>query len=197
MFRRLYEWILRLSASRFATPVLFFLAFGESFILPIPPDAMLAPMILAKPDRAWQGAAVCAAGSVLGGLVGYYIGYALEPTAHWILAATGHAGAESQIQAAYAKWGLGVVMLGIAPLVPFPIITLSSGLAHFSFWQFALVSAFARTARFFAVTAIIKRLGPAAVLMLERRLLTVGLGLLGLVVLVVLAVNFRGHGLGW
>jgi membrane protein YqaA with SNARE-associated domain len=183
MLKRLYEWILRLAASRHAGLVLFVVAFGESFILPLPPDTVLAPMVLARPDRAWRNTAICVTGSVLGGMVGYYIGFSLEPVARWILVHSGHAGAEASIQAAFARYGVMVVLGGAAPIIPFPVITLSSGLAHFSLWQFAVAAAVARAARFAAVTAIVERFGPRVLLITERRLaLIAGVVVLGLVV---------------
>ena len=196
MLQRLYDNILRLAASRHALTSLFLLAFGESFIIPIPPDVLLAPLVLATPQRAWRIAAIGAIGSILGGLVGYYIGFALQPTAHWILAITGHAGAEPPIQAAYARWGFGVVLLGAAPLVPFPIITLSSGLARFSLWQFAVGITLARTVRFFVVTALIKRFGPGVVLIVKKRLLLFGLVVVVAAAVALAAVQWLRHGLG-
>jgi len=183
MLKRLYDWALRLASSRHAGVALFLVAFGESFILPFPPDAVLAPMVLARPDRAWRNTAICVAGSVLGGAVGYYIGFALEPVAHWILIHSGHAAAEGEIHAAFAKYGVIVILAAVAPVIPFPVITLSSGLAHFSFLPFIAVAAAARTVRFAAVTAIVRRVGPGVLMMMERRALVVGgLVVLGLVV---------------
>lgn len=184
MLKRLYEWTLRLAASRHAGFALFLVAFGESFILPVPPDAVLAPMVLAKPDQAWRNTLICVTGSVLGGLVGYYIGFSLEPVARWILVHSGHAAAEASIQAAFARYGVLVVLGGVAPIIPFPVITLSSGLAHFSLWQFMVVAAIARAGRFAAVTAIAKRFGPSVLLMMERRLVLV----VGCVIVLGLAV---------
>ena len=184
MLKRLYEWTLRLAASRHASFALFVVAFGESFVLPIPPDAILAPMVLSRPDRAWRATAICIAGSVLGGVAGYYIGFALEPVAQWILSHSGHAGAEATIHAAFAKYGVIVVLAGVAPLIPFAVITLSSGLAHFSLWPFIVAATIARAGRFAAVTVIVKRVGPAMLMMMERRLALVAgcLVVLGLVV---------------
>jgi membrane protein YqaA with SNARE-associated domain len=193
MLKRLYAWALRLASSRHAGVALFLVAFGESFILPVPPDALLAPMVLARPERAWRNTAICVAGSVLGGMVGYYIGFALEPVAHWILLHSGHAAAEGEIHAAFVKYGVIVILAAVAPLIPFPVITLSSGLAHFGFLPFIAVAAAARTVRFAAVTAIVRRVGPAVLMMMERRLaLVVGCVLVvGLVVLVATRLHHR------
>jgi membrane protein YqaA with SNARE-associated domain len=187
MLKRLYEWILRQAASRHANLALFIVSFGESFILPVPPDAILAPMVLARPERAWRATAICVAGSILGGLVGYYIGFALEPMARWILLHSGHLGVEASLQKAFAKYGVIVVFGGVAPLIPFAAIALASGLAHFNVWPFVVVAAIARTGRFALVTVIVKRVGPAVLMMMERRLALMAAGLvaLGLVVFAV------------
>jgi membrane protein YqaA with SNARE-associated domain len=183
MLKRFYEWTLRLAASRHAGLALFLVAFGEAFILPIPPDAVLAPMVLAKPDRAWRATAICVAGSVLGGVVGYGIGSALQPVAHYILDHSGHADAEAAFKGAYASHGVLVVLAGAVPLIPFPVITLSSGLASLHFWPFVAAAVIARTIRFAAVTAIVRRFGPTVLLVLERRLALVSICvvLLGLI----------------
>ena len=194
MLKRLYEWIMRLAASRHATVALFLLAFGESFIVPVPPDAMLAPMVLARPDRAWLNASVCAAGSVLGGIVGYVIGFALQPAAHWMLAHSGHGAAEPSIHAAFAKYGVAVILSGVVPLVPFPLITLSSGLAHFSLWQFVVAAAVARLARFFAIAAIVKRFGARVVLMMEQRLALAAACAIALTIAAVVVLELIHHG---
>ena len=187
MLRRLYEWLMRLAASRHATGALALLAFGEAFIVPVPPDALLAPMVLARPERAWLNTAVCAVGSVVGAVVGYYIGFALQPVALSILALTGHASAAPQIMAADAKYGVAVILAGVAPILPFPAITLSSGMAQLSLWQFILAASVARGLRFVALTAIVKRFGPAIVLAVERRLALTMLILSGLVATALIA----------
>src|SRR5450755_1920048 len=100
MLRRLYAWLMRLSASRHAATALAAIAFAESSFFPIPPDVLLAPMVLTRPERAWRYAAICAAGSVIGGMAGYAIGYCLGPVGHWLLAAMGQAGGEVSLRAA-------------------------------------------------------------------------------------------------
>ena len=187
MLRRLYEWLMRLAASRHATLALALLAFGEAFIVPVPPDALLAPMVLARPGRAWLNTAVCIVGSVIGAVVGYYIGLTLQPVALSILALTGHASVAPRIMAAFAKYGVAVILAGVAPILPFPVITLSSGMAQLSLWQFILAASVARGLRFVALTAIVNRFGPAIVLAVERRLALTMLILSGLVAAALIA----------
>jgi membrane protein YqaA with SNARE-associated domain len=193
MLRRLYDWVMRLSASRHAGLALFAIAFAESSFFPIPPDTMLAPMVLTRPDNAWRYAAICTIGSIIGGLLGYAIGYSLEPVGHWILAVTGHPGGEAPLRAQFAKWGVGVILLqGLLP-VPYKLITITTGLAHFSLWQFVAASCATRGARFFGVTALVKRFGPGLLPVLERRLALVSTCVVGALVLAVVAVRFLGH----
>ena len=170
MLRRLYAWVMRLSASRHAALALAAIAFAESSFFPIPPDVLLAPMVLTRPERAWRYAAICAAGSVIGGLAGYAIGYSLAPVGHWLLSVTGHPGGEVALRAAFAKWGVGVILLqGLLP-IPYKLLTITSGLAHFALWKFVAASIVVRSVRFFGVAAVVKRFGPAMLPAIERRL---------------------------
>ncbi len=77
MFRALYDWTLALAASPRAPWALGAVSFSESSFFPVPPDVMLAPMVLSKPQAAWRYATICTLLSVLGGLAGYAIGHLL------------------------------------------------------------------------------------------------------------------------
>jgi membrane protein YqaA with SNARE-associated domain len=194
MLRRLYEWVMRLSGSRHAGLALFAIAFAESSFFPIPPDTLLAPMVLSRPDRTWRYAAICTAGSIIGGVLGYAIGFGLEPVGHWLLAVTGHAGGEIPLRAQFAKWGVAVILLqGMLP-VPYKLITITTGLAHFSLWQFVAASCATRGTRFFGVSALVKRFGPAVAPMIEKRLaLAAGVVVLVLILAVVAVKLFSHH----
>ncbi len=193
MLQRLYIWMMRLAASRHAGFALFAIAFAESSFFPIPPDTMLAPMVLARPETAWRNAAICTAGSVIGGMLGYTIGFSLEPVAHWILTLTGHPNAEVPIQAAFAKYGVTVILLGLVPVVPYKLITITTGLAHFSLWQFVLASCLTRSTRFFGVTALVKRFGPGLLPVIERRLALVAGGLALAIVAALIVLKLTSH----
>jgi membrane protein YqaA with SNARE-associated domain len=193
MLRRLYEWVMRLSGSRHAGLALFAIAFAESSFFPIPPDTLLAPMVLARPERTWRYAAICTAGSIIGGMLGYAIGFSLEPVGHWLLAVTGHPGGEIPLRAGFAKWGVGVILLqGLLP-VPYKLITITTGLAHFSLWQFVAASCATRGARFFGVSALVKRFGPAMLPVIEKRLVMVTSLVALALILVIVAVKVFSH----
>jgi membrane protein YqaA with SNARE-associated domain len=189
MLRRLYDWVMRLSGSAHAPWALFALAFAESSFFPIPPDTLLAPMVLARTERAWRYAFICTAGSVVGGTLGYAIGYSLEPVGRWLLAISGHPGSEAALRAGFAKWGVGVILLqGLLP-VPFKLVTITCGLARFPLWELLLASCVTRSARFFGVTWLIRRYGPALLPVIERRLAVAAGALIALLVLAFLGLR--------
>lgn len=170
MLRRLYDWVMGLAASRHAPVSLFAVSFAESSFFPIPPDVMLAPMVLAKPEKAWRYALICTIASVLGGALGWAIGYFLRDFGLWIMAATGHTGGLEQFQCWYGKYGVWVILAkGLTP-IPYKLVTISAGLAHFSFFTFVWASVVTRGARFFLTATLIKYFGPAVREEVEKRL---------------------------
>lgn len=190
MLRRLYDWVMGLAASRHAPTSLFAVSFAESSFFPIPPDVMLAPMCLAKPEKAWRYALICTIASVLGGMLGYAIGYFLRDFGLWIMAATGHAGGLAEFQCWYAKYGVWVILAkGLTP-IPYKLVTIASGLAHFHFLTFIWASVVTRGARFFLAAALLKHFGPAMREEFERRLALYSI--IGVVVLVgaIVALKF-------
>ncbi|HEY1414734.1 MAG TPA: YqaA family protein [Caulobacteraceae bacterium] len=189
MLRRLYDWVMRFSGSRHAPWALFVFAFAESSFFPVPPDVLLAPMVLAEQRRAWRFAFICTAGSVLGGILGYAIGFSLEPVGRWLLAMSGHPGSEAALRAGFAKWGVGVILLqGLLP-VPFKLVTITCGLARFPLWELLAASCVTRSIRFFGVTWLVKRYGPALLPVVERRLAVAAGALVAILVLAVLGLR--------
>ena len=166
MLRRIYDWIMALSASRHAVPALAAISFAESSFFPIPPDAFIIPMVLAQPKRAWRIALVATAASVLGGIAGYAIGTYLQGFSQWLI------GVENfeAFRAAYAEWGLWIILIkGLTP-IPYKIVTIASGLTGFNFPVFILASIVTRGARFFLVAALLRFYGPPIRDFIERRL---------------------------
>lgn len=194
MLRRIYDWVLNLAASRNAPWALALLSFAEASFFPIPPDVMLAPMVLTRPNRAWTYALVCTVASVAGGALGYLIGYYLTGLGQQILSLTGNSAAMGEYQCWYAQWGLWVILAkGLTP-IPYKLVTIASGIAHFSFPVFMAASAVTRGARFFLVAWIVKRFGPAMMPIIERRLTVVAVGLIALIVLGLLLSHYLGGG---
>ncbi|WP_426027137.1 YqaA family protein [Brevundimonas sp. TWP2-3-4b2] len=182
MFRKLYDWVFALARSKHATPAMAAVSFAESSFFPIPPDVVLAPMILARPDRAYFYATVCTVASVLGAMFGYAIGYFLTDVGMMILAWLGKADTFEASKALFQQYGAWVILIkGLTP-IPFKLITIASGIFQFNFALFVALCALTRGARFFAEAFILKRWGPVMLEMVEKRLAM--WSIIGIVVLV-------------
>lgn len=170
MLRKMYDWVFSLARHRHATKSLAAISFAESSFFPIPPDVMLAPMVLARPDRAYFYAAICTAASVLGGLLGYAIGHFLEPVGLWLLAALGKADGFETSKALFQQHGAWVILIkGLTP-IPYKLITIAAGIFSFSLPLFIILSVITRGARFFLVAFVLKTFGPAMLEVIEKRL---------------------------
>lgn len=183
MLRRFYNSVLALAASRHAPGWLAVISFAESSFFPVPPDALLIPMCLARPDRAWRLALICTIASVAGGAFGYYIGYALfEVLATPLIQLYHYEAAFERFKATYAEYGLWVILVkGFTP-IPYKIVTIASGAAHFNFTVFMLASLATRGARFFLVAGLLRAFGAPVRDFIERRLtLVTTLGVVGIV----------------
>ena len=170
MLRKLYDWVFELARSRHATPALAVVSFAESSVFPIPPDVMLGPMILARPDRAYFYATVCTVASVLGGILGYAIGFFLTDIGMMILAWLGKADTFEASKAMFQEYGAWVILVkGLTP-IPFKLITIASGVFQFNFLLFVVLCAITRGGRFFAEAWVLKTWGPAVLEVVEKRL---------------------------
>lgn len=159
--RRLYDWTMGMAAHRNALAVLFLIALIEASVFPIPPDVLLIPMILAARERAWLIAAVATAGSVLGGFLGYGIGWGLfESIGRPVLAFYGYVDRFEDFAAAYNEWGAWIVAgAGFTPF-PYKVITIASGATGLDPATFGLASLVSRAGRFFLVAALLYWFGP-------------------------------------
>ncbi len=169
MFNRLYKWTLSLAESRRATWALAAIAFAESSFFPIPPDVILAPMSLAQPKKAWTYAAICSLASVAGGALGYFIGaFLYETLGHWLIQLYGYGPRIDTLRAFYAQWGWAFILVkGLTP-IPFKLVTIVSGLLGYNFALFIALAAITRSARFFALAAILNHFGDPIRILLEK-----------------------------
>jgi membrane protein YqaA with SNARE-associated domain len=171
MLRKLYHRVLALAASPRAPWWLAVIAFAESSFFPIPPDVLLVPMALARPERAWRFALICTVASVCGGALGYLIGYAVfDQLARPIIELYGYGAKFAAFQAMYAEWGLWIILIkGMTP-IPYKIVTIASGAARFNFPLFMAASVVTRGARFFLVATLLHFWGDNVRVFIERRL---------------------------
>ncbi len=171
MLRRLYDWTMDLASRPNALRALGVVSFAESSFFPIPPDIMIIPMVLARPNRAWTIALVATVTSVVGGVAGYAIGYfLLETLGKPILAFYGYAAGFAEFQRLYNEWGLWIILIkGMTP-IPYKLVTIASGAAAFDFPVFIAASLVTRAARFYLVAALLKYFGPPIRAFVERYL---------------------------
>ena len=185
MLRRLYDRTLALAGSPRAPWWLGGVAFAESSFFPIPPDILLLLMGLARPTRAWHFALICTVGSVLGGALGYAIGFYLFDQLMATAIAHSLFGNDplGRFQSWYAKYGLYVILIkGLTP-IPYKVVAIASGAAKFDFWVFMGASIVTRGARFLLVAALLRFWGEEARTFIEKRLTlvtsTVAVGIVG------------------
>ena len=171
MLQRLYARTLEIAAGPNALAALLIVSFAESSFFPIPPDILLIPMILAQPQRAVRLAARCRRSSVAGGLLGYAIGYFLFDAIGRPILEYNHAMASYEtLKAGFAEWGVWIIILkGMTP-IPYKLITIASGVAHFDLAAFIGASIVSRSLRFFLVAALLWYFGETARRFIERRL---------------------------
>lgn len=161
MLKKLYQWTLDKAAHDKAPHWLAAISFIESSFFPIPPDVMLAPMCLARPDRAFRYALICTIASVLGSLLGYAIGFFLfETIGAFILDLYGLGEKFDAFKAGFNEQGWIIVLLaGFTPL-PFKVITIAAGATAMPLYVLIGAAIIARSARFFLVAALLWKFGP-------------------------------------
>ena len=171
MIRGLYDWTTRLAGHRYALIALAVISFLESSVFPIPPDILMIPMIIATPGRAFVIATVCLVAAVLGGLLGYYIGYGLfESVGRPVLEFYGKDAYFDGFRTRYNEWGAWAVLIaGVTPF-PFKVITIMSGVTQLNLGVFVLSSIIARGLRFFVVAALLWKFGAPIRDFIEKRL---------------------------
>jgi membrane protein YqaA with SNARE-associated domain len=171
VLRRVYDWTLSLGASRHAVWALAAVSFIESSVFPIPPDALLIPMIIADRARAWRLAAICTIASVLGGFLGYAIGYfAFDAIGEPLLRFYGISEQYLRLEELYAKYGAWLIIIKGATPIPFKLVTIASGAFHFPLLTFAISAIISRGIRFFLIAALLWRFGEPIRDFIERRL---------------------------
>ena len=171
LLRRLYDWCIAASHKPHSLWTMGAVSFAESSFFPVPPDIMLIPMALARPERAYLLAGLCTVTSVAGGILGYAIGALLyDSVGGWLIQLYGYGDKVETFRAAYAEWGAWIILLkGLTP-IPYKVVTITSGFADYNFGLFVLFSAITRGARFYLLAFLLHRYGAQAREIIEKRL---------------------------
>lgn len=184
MLRRLYECTMRLVEHPRSEWALAGVSFAESSFFPIPPDVVLAPMIIANRSKTWRYCIICTISSAIGGVLGYIIGmFLMDTLGQWIISLYGLEDTFDKARETFNNMGWLMVLLGggFTP-IPYKVITILSGITQLNFLVFIVVGTFARGTRFLITCSVLYWLGPRAKEIIEKRL---GLAFTALVVIVV------------
>lgn len=192
--RKLYFWTLHWAETPYALPALFLLSFAESSFFPVPPDVLLIAMCFATPKHWLKYAFWCTVASVLGGLLGYYIGWGLwEGVGKPIVDFYHGQEVMQKVEVWYDKYGfLGVLIAAVTP-IPYKVFTIASGVFQFDVWKLVLASVIGRGFRFFLVAGLIRGFGPKVRPFLEKHFELAMVGMLLLGVLGFLAIKLFAH----
>ena len=187
----LYDWTMQLANNPRAIWLLGFVSFIEAIFFPIPPDVLLIPMILANIKRAWLYAFVTTITSVIGGLVGYAIGYlAYEQIAEPLLLSLGKQAAMSLFSSSINENGFLIVLTaGISP-IPFKVVSVMSGFTQMPVFVFLLSALLGRATRFFVVATLLKYYGETIKSFIETYLGWLFLFFIALIVLGTVVLDF-------
>ncbi|MBJ6988790.1 MULTISPECIES: YqaA family protein [unclassified Devosia] len=178
-----YDRLKTATKHRFAEPILAALCFLEAMIIPVFPEIMLAPMIIADRLRAWRLAAICTVASVAGGLAGYAIGYFLfDSIGRAIIDFYGAADGFGALRQSFNDNGPLMILIGALSPIPYKVITITSGVAGLDLWTFVIYGIIGRGLRYFVPCGLFYFFGPIAGEFIEKHKKWAGIGMVALVV---------------
>ena len=169
--KKLYNWVLEWSESKYAPFALFLLAMAESSFFPIPPDVLLIAMALAKPASSLIYSSIATAGSVVGACFGYIIGYMFWQVAgvyffKYIPGFTHEV--FNHVCQAYEHNSVLIVFTAAFTPIPYKVFTITAGVSKISVIPFLLASTIGRGGRFFIVGILFKKFGPTVKIYIDK-----------------------------
>jgi len=169
LLQRLKGWVVHFSKSRHSRTALFLIAFAESSFFPIPPDVLLIALVLIQPQKWWVDAGVCLAGSVLGGMLGYVIGWQFWLATHeFFFQYVFSPEAFETVKALYQRHEFWTIFTAGFTPIPYKIFTITAGVCTINFPIFVLASVISRGARFFIVALLLRLFGERIKQFLEK-----------------------------
>lgn len=167
--RRLYDWTIGWSHRPGGTWALFGIAFVESSFFPVPPDVLLLALSVGAPKRALWFATVCSLGSVLGGMLGYWIGHAAWETTRGIfIPHIFSQAAFDQVGELYQGNAFAAILAAAFTPIPYKVFTVAAGVFNVSFLSLVAASILGRSARFFLVAGTIRLFGAPVKTLIEK-----------------------------
>lgn len=189
--RGLYDWTMKWADSPQSLLALFLIALVESSVFPIPPDVLLIAIVAANTHRWLSAALLCSAGSVIGAMVGYWIGMIAMPTIGQPIIDFYQAQGAWDTVVSYYTGDIGIWFLLAAAFtpIPFKVATIAAGATGMAFWPFVVVSLIGRAARFFIVATILRIYGAPVRALIEKHFDALSLAFLVLLVAGFLAIR--------
>ncbi len=180
MLKRAYDWILSFASHPYAIWILGLVSFAESSFFPIPPDPLYIAMLLGRREQTWKLATLCTVTSVVGGWLGYAIGYGLyETIGEFILQTYGLQAAFDKLQDSFNQWGFWIVVIKALTPIPYKVVTIACGVTQLDFVTFTIASFIARGFRFYLLATLFWYFGPPMKDYIEKNLTFVTLASLG------------------
>lgn len=171
VIRSLYDWVLSWAETRYGGLALFLLALVESSFFPIPPDVLLIALCVALPTRAWRFALLASTGSVLGGMLGYAIGWeiwSLVDGYFYTYVPGFSAEVFTKVQHLFSEYNFWVVFTAGFTPIPYKVITIGAGVFKINFPIFVVASLISRSLRFFLVAWLLHHYGPSIRMFIDR-----------------------------
>ena len=196
MFRKLYNKTIQLAGNKNSKFFLGGISFIESFVFPIPPDVIIIPMTIAKPNSWLKIALIATVGSVMGAILGYFIGYVffneIGIKIFELYGVDNISFLKDNVSSdgGVIAWMTLLAIAGFTP-VPFKLLTITSGFIHFNFFYFVIISILTRGSRFFIIAFLIGNFGPAMKKIVEKKLITISI-IFSIIVIIIayLVYNF-------
>ena len=196
MFRKLYNKTIQLAGNKNSKFFLGGISFIEGFVFPIPPDVIIIPMTIAKPNSWLKIALIATVGSVMGAILGYFIGYVffneIGIKIFELYGVDNISFLKDKVSSdgGVIAWMTLLAIAGFTP-VPFKLLTITSGFIHFNFFYFVIISILTRGSRFFIIAFLIGNFGPAMKKIVEKKLITISI-IFSIIVIIIayLVYNF-------
>lgn len=190
MLEKLRTWTMSLAEGKNGRRTLAIVSFSESSFFPVPPDLLLFPMTLQAPGRSWSLALLCTIASVLGGVFGYFLGYAFfDSIGIHIVDFYGHADLFDRFTRLYNDYGVWIILTAGFTPIPYKVFTIASGIASLNLPLFIAASMISRGARFFLVCGLTRWFGIPIRPFLEKQLGWLSLGIILIAVTVLMLVR--------
>ena len=180
MFRNLYKKTIELAGNKNSKFFLGSISFIESFVFPIPPDVIIIPMTIARPNKWLKIATIATVGSVLGAILGYFIGYiffneiGIKIFELYGVDNTSFLKDKVSSEGGVIAWVTLLAIAGFTP-VPFKLLTITSGFVHFNIFYFIIISILTRGSRFFIIAFLIGNFGHTMKKIIEKKLITISI----------------------